>query len=208
MKIVFISDSHGFHKNLVLPEGDILIHAGDVSGRGMESQVVDFMDWFTLQPHKHKIMVAGNHDFFFEQAAQEQINNVISPNIIYLNDSGITIEGIKIWGSPVTTWFYNWAFNRHHGEEIKKHWDIIPTDTDLLITHGPAFGIRDKTHSGIHVGCNNLLETIKTNKPRVHAFGHIHEGYGMEHQFDTDFINAAVLNANYQLVNKPIVYNW
>ena len=208
MEIVFISDSHGFHKQLTLPAGDILIHAGDVSGRGMESQIVDFLDWFAAQPHRHKILIAGNHDFYFEQATKEAINQLIPHSVHYLNDSGITIEGINIWGSPVTTYFYNWAFNRHRGEDIKKHWDLIPTNTDLLVTHGPAYGIKDRTHSGVHVGCDVLLEKIQTIKPRIHAFGHIHEGYGVEQQFDVTLINAAVLTANYELTNPPIVYNW
>ena len=203
-----ISDSHGFHKGLKVPDGDLLIHAGDVSGRGMESQVIDFLDWFTVQPHKYKIMIAGNHDFYFEQASAESIEALIPSNIIYLNDSGVEIEGIRIWGSPVSTWFYNWAFNSHRGKDIQKHWDIIPGDTDILITHGPAYGVRDRTHSGIHVGCDILLDSIMRIKPRLHVFGHIHEGYGTEEINGVNFINAAVLTAGYELLNPPIVYNW
>ena len=207
MKVVIISDTHGFHKGLTLPEGDVLIHAGDVSGRGMESQIVDFFDWFGVQNHKHKVMIAGNHDFYFEQACAEEIKKLVPSNVVYLNDSGIEIAGVKIWGSPVSTWFYEWAFNCHRGEEMQKHWDKIPTDTDILVTHGPAFGIRDRTHSGVHVGCERLLSTIHKLRPKFHVFGHIHEGYGVEEQGGVQFVNAAVLSAGYELINPPIVIN-
>jgi Icc-related predicted phosphoesterase len=208
LKIVIISDSHGYHRQMDLPAGDMLIHAGDVSGRGMESQIVDFLDWFTIQPHRNKIMIAGNHDFYFDEASETAIKDLIPCNIIYLNDSGVTIDGINIWGSPVSTWFYNWAFNRHKGSDIQKHWELIPHTTDILITHGPAEGIRDRTHNGVHVGCDNLLKRVQEIKPKIHAFGHIHEGYGSEEQYGVNFINAAVLSASYQLINPPIVVNW
>lgn len=208
MKIVFISDTHGFHGKLTLPEGDVLIHCGDVSGRGMESQIVDFLDWFTQQPHKHKIMIAGNHDFYFEQNTESSIKKLIPDNVVYLNDSLVKVEGIKIWGSPISTYFYNWAFNKHKGNDIGKHWDLIPHDTDILVTHGPAWQIRDKTHSGVHVGCDLLQNKIFETKPRIHAFGHIHECYGQDLINDVNFINASVLTADYKLSNKPIVFDW
>jgi Icc-related predicted phosphoesterase len=128
------------------------------------------------------------------------------PGIIYLNDNGITINGINIWGSPISPWFFNWAFNRHRGEAIKKHWDLIPAGTDILITHGPVFGILDKTNTLKHVGCEDLLKKINEIKPKVHVCGHIHEAYGMEEKSATKFINASVLNDKYELVNKPIAF--
>jgi Icc-related predicted phosphoesterase len=208
LKIVIISDTHGHHKELSLPEGDILIHAGDVTGRGMESQVVDFLEWFAAQPHRHKIMIAGNHDFYFEQAPEEAIRKAIPDNIVYLNDSGTEVEGIRIWGSPVSTWFYDWAFSRHPGAEMQKHWDLVPEDTDILITHGPPAGIMDRITTGVETGCEILLETVQRIKPRLHLFGHIHEGYGKEVHDGVTYINAAVLNATYKLVNAPVVFEW
>jgi predicted phosphohydrolase len=208
LKIVVISDTHGHHKELKLPEGDILIHAGDVSGRGMESQVVDFLDWFAAQPHPHKVMIAGNHDFYFEQAREADIRQAIPENVLYLNDSGAEVAGIRIWGSPVSTWFYDWAFSRHSGPETKKHWDLVPENTDILITHGPPQGIMDRITTGIHTGCALLGEAVQRIKPRLHLFGHIHEGYGTEVHGEVTYINAAVLNANYKLVNDPVVFDW
>ncbi len=153
-------------------------------------------------------MIAGNHDFYFEQATATEIKNIIPPNVAYLEDSGVEIGGINIWGSPVSTWFYNWAFNKHPGPEMEKQWSLIPANTDILITHGPAYGIMDRTHSGVHVGCDILLKKVKALKPRLHLFGHIHEGYGVEEQDGVTFINAAVLSASYELINPPVVYNW
>jgi len=117
-------------------------------------------------------------------------------DIIYLNDTGTTIEGLKIWGSPVQPEFFNWAFNRERGEDICKHWDLIPDDTDILITHGPAFGILDRVLEGEYVGCSDLLKKIKQIKPKIHAFGHIHEAYGQCEEDGTTFINACNVNRN------------
>lgn len=182
----------------------MLLHAGDVSGRGEREVVLDFLDWFSSQDYKYKIFIAGNHDFFFEQTSAEEIAALIPENVIYLNDSGITIEGIKIWGSPIQPWFYDWAFNRQRGADIRQHWDLIPVDTDILITHGPAYEILDKTVGGIPVGCEDLLEKIKEIQPKIHLFGHIHEAYGIVEKLGTIFINASVLDFNYKLHNAPI----
>jgi Icc-related predicted phosphoesterase len=201
-----ISDTHLKHHSLQLNKTDVIIHAGDVSSRGRESEVLDFLDWFSKLDFEYKIFIAGNHDFFFEQADENRIHNKIPDNVIYLNDSGTNVKGLNIWGSPISPWFYNWAFNRHRGAQIKKHWDLIPNDTDILITHGPPHKILDRTLSGDDAGCEDLYNKIKEIKPKYHIFGHIHEGYGTYKNEDTTFINASVVNANYNLVNKPIVF--
>ena len=206
MKLVAISDTHGYHDQLVLPAGDILIHAGDVSARGSEKEVKYFLDWFEAQDFKYKIFIAGNHDFFFELASIERIKNIIPDNVIYLNDGGIHIEGYHIWGSPMTPWFLDWAFNRQRGADIQKHWHFIPHSTDILITHGPVYGILDRTVHGLHVGCETLKDTLKTILPKVHICGHIHEAYGQMQTKDTLYINASVLDVRYRLVNNPIVF--
>ena len=206
MKIIAISDTHGKHRNLDLPQGDMLIHAGDVSSRGLEDEVLDFLDWYESLDFKYKIFIAGNHDFYFEKEKKEAIEKVIPSNVIYLNDSGVTIEGIKIWGSPIQPWFFDWAFNRKRGEEIAQHWKFIPDDTNILVTHGPAFGLLDKTFREESVGCEELLKSIKKVKPQFHIAGHIHEAYGQVEKDGTHFINASVLDLRYQLVNKPFEF--
>lgn len=205
MQIVAISDTHGQHSQLVLPPGDLLIHAGDVSGRGQRTEIVDFLQWFAAQPHPYKVMIAGNHDFYFEQESEERIRQVLPANIVYLNDSGTTVNGLRIWGSPISPWFFNWAFNRHRGADIQQHWNLIPAHTDILITHGPVHGILDRTTHGEAVGCENLLATVQTIRPRYFVCGHIHEAYGMVQKNGTTFINASVLDERYRLVHQPVV---
>jgi len=205
MKIVLISDTHTRHSDVILPDGDLLIHAGDVSSRGRAHEIDAFIQWFSEQSHKYKIFIAGNHDFFFERAHRAIIEAKIPKNIIYLNDSGCTIEGLNIWGSPIQPEFCDWAFNKKRGDEIKKHWDLIPTNTDILITHGPPFGILDKTTRGEKTGCKELLKKVYNVKPKIHVFGHIHEDYGVLKNDDITFINASLLNEKYYYTNDPIL---
>ena len=205
MKIVCISDTHGRHEDVILPDGDVLIHAGDVSSSGQTFQIEFFLKWFSNQPHKYKIFIAGNHDWYFEDDTTSHLK--IPSNIIYLNDSGCEIEGLKIWGSPIQPEFCNWAFNRERGKAIKKHWDLIPNDTDVLITHGPPYKIFDKVIRGGNVGCEELRKKVLEVNPLIHVFGHIHEGYGYYKDGVTTFVNASLLNHRYYLANAPVIVN-
>lgn len=207
MKIICISDTHGKHKLFPLPEGDMILHAGDFSKRGTEDQIKDFFSWFSSLDYRYKVFIAGNHDFLAEQEPMK-FHRMIPHNCIYLQDSGVEIEGIKIWGSPITPWFYNWAFNRHRGAEIMPYWKQIPPDTQILLTHGPPAGILDQTFRGEKVGCLDLKQRINTIRPRMHVFGHIHEAAGMLEQDGTLFVNASVLNLNYEPENEPLVIDW
>lgn len=207
MRFVAISDTHCRHQGLRLPKGDVLLHAGDISYRGKKDEVVDFVQWFAKQKFTYKIFIAGNHDFYFEKAAPEEIEKLLPPGIFYLNDSGVTIHGVTIWGSPVTPWYYNWAFNKKRGEEIRRHWNLIPADTKILLTHGPPFGFLDTVINEQHAGCQDLLRTVLTLQPKVHVFGHIHESYGSIRRSGIRFINASVLNEQYELANRPVVFD-
>ena len=215
MKIIAISDTH--NKHLEIPHElignldnsiDTIIHAGDMSGRGGKKEIDEFLMWFNGLNFSNKILIAGNHDFFFEQAKKEDIEAMLAkyPNIIYLNDSGIEIDGVKFWGSPIQPWFYNWAFNRI-GDSICKHWDLIPLDTNVVITHGPIKGYLDLTIRGESTGCPYLLQQItKMKELRLHVAGHIHEAYGIYEFADgVTFINASVLDHNYKMKNNPIL---
>ncbi|MDB5012109.1 MAG: metallophosphoesterase [Daejeonella sp.] len=207
MLFLTLSDTHGKHRLLKnLPKADVIIHVGDVSRDGSERSVLDFMNWFSELDYEYKIFIAGNHDFYFEQESESYLNKTIPTNLIYLNDSGVTINGINIWGSPITPWFYDWAFNRERGTEINKHWKLIPKNTDVLITHGPPMGILDQVNVSRSVGCEDLLKRINSIKPKVHVFGHIHEAYGSENIEHTKFINASILDENYQIKNDPILF--
>jgi Icc-related predicted phosphoesterase len=206
MKFITISDTHTQHQKLDLSAADAIIHAGDISSMGRENEVIDFLEWFSSLNYQYRIFIAGNHDFFFERCDTQRLKCIIPSNVIYLNDSGVEIEGIKIWGSPITPWFYNWAFNRYRGADIAKHWALIPNNTDILVTHGPVYGLLDKTTRNELAGCEDLFHKINEIKPKVHICGHIHEGYGQINTQDIKFINASVLNEKYKLVNQPIAF--
>lgn len=193
MKIICISDTHNLQKNLKIPDGDMLIHAGDMTCVGGIDEINEFNEWLGRLPHQHKIIIAGNHDLYFEEEPVKA--KLLITNAIYLEDSGITIEGLKIWGSPISPNYQNWAFNRERGEVIKKHWDMIPEDTDILITHCPPFGILDFDAKGKPEGCEELLKIVQQKiNPRLHIFGHLHDAHGQIKIGETLFVNAAIVN--------------
>lgn len=202
VKIVAISDTHKKHRKLSVPEGDILIHAGDITSKGSLNDLVDFNHWLGELPHKYKIIVAGNHDFCFQNEPIE--SQKLITNAIYLQDQMITLLGLKFYGSPWQPWFFDWAFNLKRGSEIKTKWDLIPKDTDVLITHGPPMQILDKTVMKKHVGCEELIKKVLEIKPKVHIFGHIHEEYGSIIKENIIFVNASSCTHSYQAINKPI----
>ena len=215
MRIIFISDTHTQHHELdshldslyLEDNNSILVHCGDISSRGRNYEVEDFFIWYDSLPFKNKIMIAGNHDFLFEKNpdAAKNILDEYGKSIIYLEDSGVEIEGVKFWGSPVTPWFYDWAFNRR--DDIQKHWDLIPDDTNVLITHGPPFGILDVTYrERMHVGCPLLRSKIETLKDlKISSFGHIHEAFGTDNINDVHYVNASFVTLRYEPLNHPIV---
>jgi len=203
MKIVAISDTHGKHDELLIPSGDVLIHAGDITGYGTEQEVLLFNEFLGELPHKHKIVIAGNHDRCLE-LAPEQAAKLIT-NASYLIDSSIIIDGVKFYGSPWQPWFFDWAFNLRRGEEIRKKWALIDQDTDVLITHGPPQGYCDRVKEGENVGCEALLEMVESIRPKLHFFGHIHEAYGFGSNGHTTFINASSCDYDYRVSNPPVV---
>ncbi|MFT5240962.1 MAG: 3',5'-cyclic AMP phosphodiesterase CpdA [Kiritimatiellia bacterium] len=204
MRIVCISDTHGLHDGVGgVPDGDVLVHAGDLTNHGEISQVRSFNEWIGRLPHPHKLVIAGNHDFCFENAPESC--EPLLTNCTYLRDSGAVIQGVRFYGSPWQPWFYDWAFNLQRGAEIRAKWRLIPQDTDVLITHGPALGHGDMTDDNEAAGCADLLESINERDIRLHVFGHIHEGYGVTHRDDTQFVNASTCTLSYEPTNPPIV---
>jgi predicted phosphodiesterase len=206
MKLIAISDTHGLHRSLEIPDGDILIHAGDLTRHGTLVDVLEFNDYLGTLPHPHKIVIAGNHDFCFENdrgACEELLTNCI-----YLQDQEVIIDGVKFYGSPWQPWFFDWAFNLQRGSEIRAKWELIPKDTDVLITHGPPHGIRDLTTQGENIGCVDLLEVVEEIKPKVHIFGHLHEGYGTTVKREITYINASSFDDQFQPNNEPIAHEY
>lgn len=195
---------------LDVPAGDVLIHAGDVSAEGEQEVVLDFMDWMSSLPHRYKLFIAGNHDRFIEQAPHE-FQQALPLNIHYLEDSGIEIGGIKIWGSPMTPAFYDWAFMKEIGPPLSQHWALIPDDTHILVTHGPPYGIMDEVilpERREHAGCPDLLKRIMELKPDIHIFGHIHEAYGNQLTNGVQFMNVSTMNQQYQIQNAIVEFEY
>ena len=206
MKIVCLSDTHMEHEQIAVPDGDVLIHAGDSTYRGTVPELVRVNAWLGSLPHRYKIIIAGNHDWLFERSPQ--FAPTLMSNAHYLLDNFIEIEGLKIYGAPWQPRFFDWAFNVDRGAEIARKWQMIPGDIDVLITHGPPHGILDEVpYRHEHVGCEELLPVVNRIKPRAHIFGHIHAGYGMVEQNGIKFVNASICNEAYQPVNAPIVFD-
>ncbi len=237
MKIVHISDTHGKHNNVVIPICDLLIHTGDVGNRTTNLELADFLYWFYNQPSKYKIFCAGNHDICLDESylkkekvlnnpflkissyeqyqEAEQLIKTYCQDIIYLENSGCIIEGLKIWGSPYSPSFHkeHWVFNADKGKEINSIWKKIPKDTNILLTHTPPYDILDSFYQNnnqetIKLGCKDLYKTIEKSllHLKLHCFGHIHENTSIiAYNFKGDrsclFSNGAVLNNQY-IVNS------
>lgn len=203
MLAVCISDTHLRH-NISIPDGDILIHSGDATISGDYSEIRQFADWFRGQPYKYKIFVAGNHDWLFQRDPR-LARKLLGKEIIYLQDSSIEIEDIKFYGSPWQPTFCGWAFNLDRKEIVEK-WNLIPSDIDFLITHGPPYGILDTAHKyGEYLGCKDLIQRVQIVKPKWHQFGHIHGGAGMLKRGGTQFINASICDEAYKPTNLPVI---
>lgn len=190
MRIVCLSDTHGGHRRVTVPDGDLLVFAGDLTAHGRLAEVEEFDGWLGRLPHRHKVVVAGNHDFAFQEqpaAARQRLTNAL-----YLEDEGVTVGGLRVWGSPWQPWFGGWAFNLPRGPEIAAKWALIPAGTDVLVTHGPPEGIRDVNSGGQACGCRDLLARVLEVRPRLHVFGHIHESRGRSDVDGTVYVNAAV----------------
>lgn len=225
-KITFISDTHGKHKMLTkdLIGGDILIHSGDIMTDGYhKEELIDFLNWFEgINNYGTKIFIAGNHDRTI-QDEPEWFKGILTnyKTIDYLQDEEMVEyydghngdfieENIRFYGSPWQPWFYNWAFNLpRNGEELERVWNQIPTNTDILITHSPPFGILDKPYGhGLSVGCELLRSVIDNIKPKIMVYGHIHGSHGYYFNGNTHFINASVLNERYMYSNLPLNIEW
>lgn len=176
MKLVAVADTHGEHRRLTLPDGDVFLHAGDLTQRGTLEQLADVADWMRSLPHRHKLVIAGNHDFALERKPAEA--RALFHGLTYLEDQEVTLEGVRFYGSPWQPWFHSWAFNLHRGAPIDAVWQKIPAGVDVLITHGPPKGMGDRVYDGERVGCDDLLRHLPRVGAKVHVFGHIHEDRG------------------------------
>lgn len=206
LRVVCISDTHGHHAALDIPEADVLVHAGDFALQGNAAEIGDFGEWLAAQPHANKLVIAGNHDRLLEE--QPKAARGLLGEVHYLSDSGVELCGLRFWGSPWQPEFGGWAFNLPPGEPLARKWQKIPTSTDVLVTHCPPNGLLDRIHSGIHIGCPELLHVVDLIKPRLHVFGHAHEGAGTLYRGETWFANAAACDLHYRPAHPPLLFEW
>ncbi|MHA2063992.1 MAG: metallophosphatase domain-containing protein [Candidatus Thorarchaeota archaeon] len=218
MKVCIISDTHSKHTSVTIPECDILLHAGDFTINGWGIEIESFARWFDSQPAIERIAIPGNHDWYCQNSPEESKRIFSDLGSRLLIDETTEVLGLKIYGSPWSPWFHNWAFNfpkadKHVHILAKDHWSRIPDDTDIILTHGPPHGILDtvsrvlEPNEDPHTGCPALLERIIQIKPKLAACGHIHEAYGISTlKRRTTIVNAAICTfPGYQPNNKPIV---
>lgn len=216
MRLVIISDTHEKHRYLRVPEGDVLVHAGDMTNIGAKDAFVDFNNWLGDLPHEYKVVIAGNHDRLLE--GNDDLARGLLSNAIYLRDSAVRIGNVHFWGSPWSPEFFpeTWKFNLKR-RSAHKTWALIPENTDVLVVHGPPYGrgpsepwdrcpdMHDR-HKSVHVGCHALrLRMEALPALRLLVCGHIHEGYGA---YETDHgrvVNASSCTGDYKPVNPPIV---
>lgn len=213
IKVCCISDTHSKHQKIApLEYSEILIHAGDFSSMGHLHEIESFVEWFADQNSLYKVLTCGNHEIGVEKHYEPILKELcLQNNINYLNNSGCELLGLKIYGSPISPWFHNWAFNKDRGAQIRQYWNAIPEDTDILVTHGPPHLILDacppnhyNNYQGENVGCEDLLKAIEDRNIKLHVFGHIHWSYGKMVGAKTTFVNASICTERYEPTNQPI----
>lgn len=213
MKICVISDTHEKHEQIKIPKCDILIHCGDCTNKGSLISLYKFCTWFEQQPAKYKVLVYGNHELGFSHGSkrEEAIKTPKQFGITYLENSNTIIDGLYMYGSPVTPFYYGWEWNVHRGKEIAYFWNKIPNDIDILITHGPPYGILDLTakssNRDLHQGCEELIKKINTlDNLKLHAFGHLHQQQSQIIELNnTKFVNAAIVDDCHNVIHQPVI---
>jgi predicted phosphohydrolase len=188
MRIVAVADTHLFHDELVVPDGDVFVHAGDLCRSGDLTELRTAAQWIASLPHKHKVIVAGNHDWAFVR--EPGAARAMLAGAHYLQDTEVTIEGVRFYGSPWQPAFHDWAFNLPRGPALAAAWAKIPRGLDVLVTHGPPEGIGDRTAVASRTGCAELRHRIAAIEPRLHLFGHIHQDGGAWRLGATTFANV------------------
>lgn len=205
MKIICFADTHRCIEGLNIPKADVVVCTGDFCNSGALEDVIAFNGWFSRLPCKYKIIVAGNHDVCFEKDCA-LAKSLLNKNIIYLQDEGVKIGGVKFYGSPWQLPFMDWAFNLPE-DELRREFERIPENVDVLITHSPPYGILDSVRKDEHLGSKSLLEKVSKVRPRYHIFGHIHNGYGKRTNSNITFINCSLLDESYSFVNAPVMFD-
>ena len=211
IRIVAVSDTHGFHRDVEIPDGDVLVHAGDITMNGEVDVMIDFVRWIAELPHRHKIVVPGNHDRCLDISQTKFDGGVVRlfdlvRDVHYLVDASrmleVRNEKIKVYGAPWVPNLRGWAFWDRNYDKF----DTAPRDIDVLVTHAPPLGIRDDNVMDTHFGSRHVVRYLnRCPLLRTHIFGHVHEEYGMDKRGEILFANACTCNRSYDPVNPPLV---
>lgn len=186
-----MADTHLHHEGLVVPDGDVLVHAGDMLQYGTLDELARAAEFLRALPHPTKIIVAGNHEVCLEKRPAEA--RALLDGFIYLEDQATVIEGIVFYGSPWQPKLRIWAFGATRGAELASKWAKIPDRVDVLVTHGPPHGFGDRItwrDQERRVGCADLLARVRAVAPQLHVFGHIHQDRGTWQSGPTTFANV------------------
>ncbi|CAB3397617.1 unnamed protein product [Caenorhabditis bovis] len=217
LKVVCISDTHEqLGKVEEIPDGDVLIHAGDFTNNGNRDELIKFNEQMANLPHKYKLVVAGNHELGFDENERKEQRNPqdvgvgtergyeLLTNVTYLQNKEIVIDGVKFYGSSYHP-LMGFPFYRTRATELAECWKLVPNDTDVLITHTPPLGYLDQ-FGDERWGCKDLLYVVERIKPRFHVFGHVHERHGTMTNNHTTFINAAQCSRNNIIQTRPVIF--
>ena len=207
MKIALFSDTHAFHGKITVPEADMLIFAGDMTHCRTALDVTDFNAFLKDLPHRHKIVVGGNHDYMLARDPQKA--RLLLSAAVYLLDESVVIEGITIYGAPWQPLFNDRAcdaFALPRGRALREKWEMIPPGIDILVTHTPPAGILDRDGPVSH-GCSDLTAAVAALKPKYHIFGHIHSRHGMVKYGATSYLNCNVQGDNCAL-RSPLLLDY
>ncbi len=190
LRIVAVADTHLFTDDYAVPDGDVFVHAGDLCRGGKLTELDAALRWIRRLPHRTKIVVAGNHDYAFERKPKEA-RELVGDELTYLQDDLVFTRGLRVYGSPWQPEFCQWAFNLPRGEQLAEVWGRIPSNLDLLVTHGPPAGLGDRNSYGdARAGCEDLRARVAVVRPKLHLFGHIHEDGGAWERDGTWFVNC------------------
>lgn len=223
LRIVCLADTHTQHRGLIMPPGDLLLVAGDFTGRGLAREIEDFDSWLSLQDYALKIVIAGNHDQLFEYKPRQARS--LLPHAKYLEDSEITLRPsmfnrpesetwrVRVYGSPWQPRFFDWAFNlERNSSQLRGKWRKIPgrdpqtnEGIDVLVTHTPPYEIMDTDPRGGRSGCELLRAELERIRPRLHVFGHLHGTHGVVEKNGAIYVNASICDDRYDVHREPIV---
>lgn len=206
-RIIAISDLHNLYRTFDTStntwKADIIICAGDMTS-GRVSQVIDFLEWYSSLDIPHKILIAGNHDWSFQEWGYEDSYRLCKEyGIEYLENTSCEILGLKFFGSPFSNQFYNWAFMTNE-KELSKIYSKIPEDTDIIISHGPPYKILDFTYDQCNAGSKSLKERIPKLNVKACIFGHIHESFGYKKVNEIHYYNVSSYNYYEYMIEKVL----